>query len=73
MNNQFNSKQDLITFFQHNYNLDIDTINHTINNTIKNFNLKNNQIIKTQEIWEKVANTLKTNFKIKQWVNNKHK
>ena len=58
---KWNSRRELYHYFKDKYDLTEDVVNTTIENMIKKFRPRKHQVIKTQELWEKVGNNLESN------------
>lgn len=55
---KWNSKLELYSYFGEKYGMNRDIVDGAIANTIKAFRPRKHQVIKTQELWQKVGNIL---------------
>lgn len=55
---KWNSKLELYSYFDEKYGMNRDIVDGAIAKTIKGFHPRKHQVIKTQELWQKVGNIL---------------
>ena len=55
---KWNSRVELYNYFKSHFDLQKEIVDHTINNTLQMFRPRKYQVIKTQELWEKVGKIL---------------
>jgi hypothetical protein len=52
---RWNSRFELYQYFKEKYNIDSDMVDATINRVMASFKPRVGQIVKTQELWQKVG------------------
>ncbi|HEX2957690.1 MAG TPA: hypothetical protein VHO70_12720 [Chitinispirillaceae bacterium] len=67
---KWNSKLELYSYFDEKYGMNRNIIDGAIANAIKSFHLRKHQVIKTQELWQKVGNILESDYLTPMAINN---
>jgi hypothetical protein len=63
---RWNTKQELYDYFQVKYGLSKKDIDDEIQHAMQTFHLRKGQVIKTQELWQKVGYNLENNHMAKK-------
>jgi capsule polysaccharide export protein KpsE/RkpR len=67
---KWNSKFELYSYFDEKYGINRDVIDGAIASTIRVFRPRKHQVIKTQELWQKVGNLLENDYMSLMAINN---
>jgi hypothetical protein len=69
-NFKWNSKIELYTYFGEKYGINREIVDGAIASTIRIFRPRKHQMIRTQELWEKVGNVLEYDYQSLMSINN---
>jgi hypothetical protein len=59
---RWNSKLELYSYFDEKYGMSKAVVDRAIANAIRAFHIRKHQVIKTQELWQKVGNILEGDY-----------
>jgi hypothetical protein len=59
---KWNSKTELYSYFDEKYGMNKTIVDGAIANAISAFHIRKHQVIKTQELWQKVGNVLEGDY-----------
>ncbi len=67
---RWNSKLELYSYFDEKYGMKKDIVDGAIAKAISAFHIRKHQVIKTQELWQKVGNVLEGDYLSLMAINN---
>lgn len=67
---RWNSKAELYSYFHEKYGMNKAIVDGAIANAISAFRVRKHQVIKTQELWQKVGNVLEDDYISLMAINN---
>jgi len=67
---KWNTKLELYSYFDEKYGVNKTTVDGAIANAIRAFHIRKHQVIKTQELWQKVGNVLEGDYLSLMAINN---